>query len=114
MPEPVSLIDPEIDFTKPIFTDIDTTVGPRFSTAEVAKFFFGRSPHWMRWRERSGMFTLDGESIQPERSSNIRSYTLSDIERLCHALAQHGAIDALQLRLALRLLHTLGRINRLL
>ena len=103
----------DVDPNEPIFDGIDTTSGPRFSTAEVAKFFFGKSSHWMRWRERSGQFSFDGEFVSPERSSNIRSYTLGDIENLAKALAEHEAINPQQLIYALRLLSVQGKINRL-
>lgn len=103
-----------------IFEGIDTSVksddpdkpGPTFTVSEVAKVFFGRSPHWVRWRERKGFFTLDGEDVSGHRTeTGARSYTLGDIEQMAHALAQNGAINGTQLNLALVLLKTSGQVH---
>lgn len=105
-----------IDANKLIFAGVDTTGNdsPRFSTSEVAKFFFARSPHWMRWRERKGDFVIDGQPVVPERTeANIRSYTLGDVERLAHALATNHAITTWQLMLALRLLQLQGEMHQI-
>lgn len=106
-----------IDPNAPIFKDIDTTTDkcPRYSTSEVAKFFFGRSPHWMRWRERKGHFVLNGTPVEPERTATgSRTYTLADVERLAHALASNHAIDARQLAMTLRAVQVQGMIHNLL
>lgn len=84
---------------------------PIFTVQEVAKFFFGRSADWMRWRISPdkpptnasadwepkyphGMLVLDGEPLPERRTkANYRYYTLADIERMAHALKQHDAID---------------------
>ena len=82
---------------------------PNFSVQEVAKTFFGRKADWLRWRYKSdqnprkpdlpakhphGFFVLDGEPLEPKTTeAGARYYTLADIERMGHALAQNGAID---------------------
>lgn len=100
-----------IDPDRPIFENVDTTDGPRYSTNEVAKLFFARSAHWMRWREQRGHFVLDGTPVTPERkSSNVRAYTLADIELLAHALASHQAINGRQLALTLTVLRLQGEM----
>jgi hypothetical protein len=88
-------------------------VWPHYSVKETAKFFFGKSPHWLRWRylsdERTskvtgevtkaakhpdGFFVLDGEPLVPKTSiSGYRYYTLPDIERMAAALGQQKVID---------------------
>lgn len=106
----VSGIDPD----KFIFEGIDTTNGPRFGTNEVAKFFFARTAHWMRWREQRGHFVLDSVPVNPERkNSGVRSYTLGDIEHLAHALASNGAITGQQLSRTLMALKLQGEMNGL-
>lgn len=104
------VVDPSV----PIFDDIDTeflpTVdptkkpkrAPTFSVQEVAKAFFGRSSHWIRWREREGALTLaDGSVIGGRTKTGSRYYTLADVERIAHALYQRDHIDQAQLILAL-------------
>lgn len=104
----------EVDPSKLIFDGIDTSGGPRWSTAEVAKVFFARTAHWMRWREQRGHFFLDGVEVTPERKpSGVRSYTLADVERLAHALAGHNAISASQLAMAIRMLALSGEMYEL-
>lgn len=74
---------------------------PSFTVQEVAKFFFGKGPDWLRWRARpnktthpKGYFVLDGKVLEPSRTqAGFRYYTLADVERMAHALAQTGAID---------------------
>jgi hypothetical protein len=87
-----------------ILDGIDTSTGPEFSVGEVARFFFARSSHWMRWVEREGKLVLDGQPVAQERSTaGSRKYTLTDVEEAAHALATNGAISGTQLRLALSL-----------
>jgi hypothetical protein len=89
---------------------------PHYSVQEVAKFFFGRTADWLRWRYLSdektdkktgeitpakhpdGYFVLDGVPLEPKKSlTGYRWYTIADVERMAHALAQNGAIDGWQL-----------------
>lgn len=75
-------------------------VKPTFSIAGVAKVFFARSPDWLRWlntqHKKEGseeIFTLDGHPLEIKRTeSGNRTWTLVDVERLAHALLQHGKI----------------------
>ncbi len=74
---------------------------PRFSVSEVAKTFFGRSPHWIRLLETEGRTTLKGQAVANTRTQfGARSYTVADIELLAHALYENEAIDEAQLILA--------------
>lgn len=73
---------------------------PNFGTQETSKIFFAKGPDWLRWRYHpaadfpDGYFVLDGTILEPKRSnSDQRYYSLADIERMAHALAQNGAID---------------------
>jgi hypothetical protein len=73
--------------------------------------FFGRSAHWMRWRERNGFFILDGEDVSGHRTTQgARRYTLADVEKIAHALAEKDAINGAQLMNALLMVQTNARI----
>jgi hypothetical protein len=87
---------------------------PNFTVKETAKMFFARSADWLRWRGRAvhnghkaddgkpcndrchplGFFVLDDVVIEPRRTeAGARFYTLADVERMAHALAQNGALS---------------------
>lgn len=73
---------------------------PTYTVQEAAKFFFGKGADWLRWRTKhtpdnpQGFFVLDGEPLPDRRTdAGFRYYTLADIERMAHALAQNGGID---------------------
>lgn len=113
---------------------------PHFSVQEVAKFFFGNGPDWMRWRMRpddkkvkgpdgkylrnpdgsfviekgeypEGYFVLDGKKIEPKRTeAGARYFTLADVERMAHALAQGGHIDGAQLTNIVVLVKTVAKV----
>lgn len=51
IPSQTVLLDTAFDIDKPILEGIDTSAEPLFSVAEMAKFFFRRSSHWVRWLE---------------------------------------------------------------
>jgi hypothetical protein len=88
---------------------------PNYSVQDAAKVFFARSADWLRWRGRpvhphkpneacnarcrpDGYFVLDGMKIEEKRTeAGARVYTLADIERMAHALAQNDALDGLTL-----------------
>lgn len=78
---------------------------PHYSVQVAAQVFFARSPDWLRWREKpklpdhpEGFFILDGKKIEMKRTKKgARIYTLADIERMAHALAQNEALDGLKL-----------------
>lgn len=99
--------------------DDNGTPKPNFGAQEAAKIFFGKGPDWLRWRYRSaanhpdGYFVLGNKILEPKRTeSNQRYYTLADIERMAHALAQNDAIDGGQvvnaITLALLIARTYG------
>jgi hypothetical protein len=121
MTDPALVVtNPEIKGDSFIFEGIDTDhsptdpskPGPMFTVSEVSKFFFGRSPHWVRWRERKGFFTLDGKDVSGHRTeTGARAYTLGDVEMMSHALAQNGAINGSQLNHALVLVKTCAHVH---
>lgn len=78
---------------------------PTFSPSEMAKMFFDKTGYWVRERERRGFFELDGKPVGRRRTASGygRTYTLSDVEEIAHALAQKGAISTTQLRQTLLL-----------
>lgn len=97
-------IDPSVRLLEGIDTmaPINKKPAPTFSVLEVAKCFFGRSSHWIRWLEREGQFVLDGKPVGERRSgTGSRCYSLGDIEEIAHALYQNNAIDQTQLVLAI-------------
>lgn len=79
-------------------------VKPVFAITQLAKVFFARSADWVRWlsslTDEDGLeevFTLDGEPLVIQRTdAGNRFYTLVDVERVTHALLEHGRIDVQQ------------------
>lgn len=70
-----------------------------YRISEMTKFFFGRSPDWMRWLDGrpEGVFKIDGAELIIKRTeAGSRYFTLADVERLAHALLEHGRIDGQQ------------------
>lgn len=102
--EAIVVTDPKVDPDRFLLTGIDTSREPLYAIGEVAKFFFARTAHWVRWVEREHKLVLDGEPVAQDRTgSGSRKYTLTDVELMSHALAQNGAINGAQLRRALSL-----------
>lgn len=96
-----------------ILEGVDVGREPTFSVSEVGKVFFARSPHWVRWRERKGDFVLDGVDVSGDRADGgARRYNLADIEKMAHALAQHGSIDGAQLNIALLMVQLQAQLWR--
>lgn len=119
-----------------IIDDIDVSANPHFTVSEVAKFFFARSPHWVRWRQDKGYFVLDGKPVGINRkvpkknadgpvlnekgdpefeivaggSEGARIYTLDDVEKMAYALAERQAIDGQKLQQILRLVDAQARL----
>lgn len=94
-----------------ILDGIDTSSEPTFSVSEVGKFFFARSSHWVRLLERDGFFEFRGEAVGNRRTSQgVRVYSLSDVEKMARALAEHDRIDGLQLRHALQLVYSEAKL----
>lgn len=101
---------------------------PNFSVQEAAKTFFGKGPDWLRWRYRpannypDGYFVLTGLPqgpdhkpvrivLTPKRNEKgIRYYTLADVERMAHALAQNQAIDGAILANILEIVLNVSRL----
>ena len=102
----VFLVDPELPADHLILDGIDTSREPRFSVSEVAKFFFKRNSHWVRWAERKGIFVFEGEDVGTGRTeSGSRVYALADIEKMAHALAAKDLITQAQLSFILHLVY---------
>lgn len=94
-----TITDAGIDPEKMMLKGIDTSSGPLFTISEMAKFFFARSSHWVRWLESKNKMLLDGQPVGQRRSGHsAREYTLSDVEEIAHGLAQQQAITGTQLR----------------
>jgi hypothetical protein len=90
---------------------------PHYTVHEFAKVFLGKGPEWVRWRHRptadnpDGKFILDGVPLVIKRTdSDNRYYTLADVERMGHALAQQGEIDGSQLLMMLMLVKWEARL----
>jgi hypothetical protein len=82
-----------------------STVRPTYNVTEVAKFFFARSPAWMRNNERkAALDNVPLTEVLGRGAGERREYTLYDIERIAHSFAQSGFINGERLRIALRLL----------
>lgn len=83
----------------PITADLDVEAdgAPVYKVSDVARWFLGKTSHWLRWAERRGFLTdpdtneiVGGRSAPP---NNARFYNLRDVERLVRVLAFHGAIS---------------------
>lgn len=92
---------------------------PAYTVQETSKFFFGRGSDWLRWRYRpatdypDGYFVLKGVILEPKRTeTGNRYYTLADIERMAHALAENDAIDGEQLSVIIQLVLLQARVHR--
>lgn len=147
MPEPIIIAEPDLlnppdgrfwlhdeQFTRDhkdllVKGDRKGRIVPNFSVQETAKFFFGRSSDWLRWRYESddvrdeegsiikpgrhpnGFFVLDGVPLEPKKApSGYRYYTLADIERMAHALAQNGVLDGTELSMVIQLVKLVSQI----
>jgi hypothetical protein len=112
----INIVDDQLPQTGFIFDGLDVTSGPVLTISEVAKFFFHRSAHWIRWAERKGFLRLDGKRVGVKRKKDgtkeggARYYTLDDVEKMAHALTQNKIFDGEQLEDILRLLYAEGRV----
>lgn len=101
------LADPGLNMNEFILSGVDTSAKPLYSVSEMAKFFFGRTSHWVRWLEGENKMVLDDEALVPIRTnSNARKYDLAMVEKIAHALAENQAITVNQLRHALTIVKT--------
>lgn len=112
------MTDMRIDPEQMMLEGVDTSKKPLFTVSEMAKFFFARSNHWVRWLEQTGKMTItdpDGtvREVGTRRSEkmNGRVYTLSDIEEIAHALAANSSISGAQLRHTLLLVKAQAVMN---
>jgi len=86
---------------------------PRFTVTEVAKVFFARSSHWLRWRERRG-FLSDGRGrlvVDHRTDGGSRYYTLHDIDLMARTLYRNHAIGYDQLVRTLVLVQIMLQIH---
>jgi hypothetical protein len=100
----LSLLGVKLDSDEFIFARYDTDAdnAPHYSVGEVAKFFFGFTSHWLRWREMKGDLVLGGKEVEVSRTeTGIRTYTLADVEKITHALMEQGFITTNQMAHAL-------------
>ena len=115
VPAVVTDLDPE----KMLLEDVPYEKGPSFTISEMAKFFFARTKHWVRWLEQGGKLTLTDLDGSQRRVGDRRNdkggriYYLRDIEEVAHALAQNSAISGLQLLRTLHLVNTSAEMNGL-
>lgn len=98
-----------------MLADVVLDRGPYFTVADVAKFFFARTAHWIRWRERKGFLVFEGQPIGkrktlPNGKLAARAYDLADVERMAHALAEQQAINGAQLSNVLLLVRTEAQV----
>lgn len=90
--------------------DENNQPNPSYAVQEAAKMFFARGSWWLRWKYRpesypKGSFLLNGVSVVPKRTSRgNRYYTLADIERMAHSLAEQGSIGGEKLAQIITLL----------
>lgn len=107
----------DLDDLRPITKDLDLERSPRYRIGEVAKVFFAKSPHWVRWRERSDAFVIEGERWGPARAGGTnlkaRDYDLGDIEVMVRLLYKGKAISRRDHRLALAIVSSQAELYRL-
>lgn len=92
---------------------------PFYTVQETSKLFFGKGSDWLRWRYRpatnhpEGYFTLDDLKLEPKRTEKgNRYYTLADIERMAHALAENNAIDGERLSVIIQLILLQAQLHK--
>ena len=104
----ILITDSEIDTDRLMLDGLPMDSSPVFSVSEVAKIFFARSDHWMRWRERKGFFAIDGDPVGGRTEAGARTYTLNDAERVLHAAARNGSISGAQLLIGLKIVRAMA------
>lgn len=113
----VTFSDKVLPKNRPIYTNGTCPRAPLFTVKQLTNMFFAREPHWIRWREDRGMLDTEDFEIYEDgvignrNASGAREYTLADVEKVVHALAQAEAIDGTQVRNALLLVRILGEIH---
>lgn len=109
----IVVTDTRLDSEAFLLDGVDVSAKPLFSVSEVAKVFFGLSGHWIRWLETTKhAFVLDGADIEFSRTDKgARVYSLADVEKMTHALAQGSHINGAQAANALLIVQTIARIH---
>lgn len=102
------ITDSEIDPNHFMLDRMSMERSPTFSVSEMAKVFFARSDHWVRWRERKGFFDLDGVSVGSRTDAGARSYNLAEVEQALHAAARNNAISGVQLLIGLKIVRAIA------
>lgn len=94
---PLAMRLPDVVSRVPIISD--DMDGPQFTVNEVARIFFARTQHWLRYHEKQGDFKRDGEdmiiartSVNRKGGSGDRRFYLSDVEWICHAFFENNVI----------------------
>ncbi len=112
-----TITDAAIDPDKMMLAGVvDTTAkgAPRYTVSEMARFFFGKTNHWVRWLEEGGKMVLNGERVGDRRNEkDMRVYYLEDVELIAHALAVNGAISGEQFRQTLLLVKVSAQMKKL-
>lgn len=111
--EPMVLTDREVSADHLIMDGVDDSAKPLFSIGMVAMVFFNMSPHWVRWLDHKPIY-FQGEELIARRRNGARIYTLSDVEKMAHGLAQAKRIKIERLRLILDAVLSIARTNNLL
>ena len=94
---------PKLPKGRLLLDGVDVSNGPIFTVSEVAKIFFARTSHWVRWKDNTGAFVLQGEYVGGFRTKALkgkegaRRYTLADVEKMTHALAANDGINGHQM-----------------
>lgn len=120
--QPLILADPELLtppdrrlWTTPKMVN-EQRMWPTYSPHEVAKCFFGFSTAWLRkhLQARRNISDEFGVIEPPRKESGQMIFRLYDVERLAHAFAEHGVIDAARLGFVVRLVKTHAQMHRFL
>lgn len=107
----VVIEDPRMDPGRLMYAEMPYEEGPQFRISEVAKTFFGKTPHWMRWLQTKNALVFDGREVGNRLSeNNNRIYGLRDIEEIAHGLAQQRRLDGMSLRATLAALDAVGKL----
>jgi hypothetical protein len=108
----IFLGDVEIDVNHFMFDGLPDDEKPFFTKGQVCIVFFAKNGNWLNNLEANGKLMLDGQLIVPRRrvASNVRVYTLSDVEKIAHGLAQSGYLPGERLRATLQVIRAMARL----
>lgn len=111
--------DPILSVSGRMYDKIPYDAGPQWGIGEMAKTFFDRTSHWVRWLEsnrrgKADHLVLDGKPVGRRKDpGGVRTYGLRDIEDIAYALASNGRLDGTRLRSILLALFHIGEIHGL-